>query len=185
MDKETQRGFILGASEDGTIYFRPKKNQYNIEIEQKVSNWLETVKTSLQDVYRLNINIRQTSRGYYRLTVLSKQLYTELLNFRKDYNKVLFENKNFQLGFLQGIFDAEGTVHNKRNQIRISSKNKTVMEITRKLLNKFGINTGKLYKDLAVFVLPFYGKDNMKMFAKNIGFRHPEKKQRLSVLISN
>ena len=185
MNKDNLRGFIFGASEDGTIYFRPKKNQYNIEIEQKVLGWLEAVKKAIQDVYGFNVNIRQTTRGPYRLTVLSKQLYTELIDFREDYSKILSENKEFQRGFLQGIFDAEGTVHNKRNQIRISSKNKKVMEITRRLLNRFGINTGKLYKDLAVFVLPFYGKNNMKTFAENIGFKHPGKKKRLSVLISN
>ena len=56
----TEKGFILGASEDGTIYYRPKKNQYNIEIEQKILQWLDVIKETLENVYGLRTNIRKT-----------------------------------------------------------------------------------------------------------------------------
>ena len=181
----TEKGFIFGASEDGTIYFRPKKNQYNIEIEQKILDWLEVVKKAVQDVYSLHVNIRQTSRGPYRLTVLSKQLYNEILGFRKDYGKILSMQKEFQIGFLQGIFDAEGTVHFNRYQIRIASKKLHLIEIIEYLLNKFQIKTGKIHKDKTVYVLPLYGKENLKKFSEIINFRHTEKKNRLSDLISD
>jgi len=180
----TEKGFIFGASEDGTIYFRSKRNQYNIEIEQKILSWLETVRKAIQQVYGLNVNIRQTSRGPYRLTVLSKSLYTELPDFRKEYSRLISEDRRFQIGFLQGMFDAEATVHFNRYQIRIASNKVELIKIVEKLLNSFQIKTGRIHKDVAVFVLPLYGKENLKRFAEIVNFRHEEKKLRLKKLLS-
>ena len=181
---DTVKGFIFGASEDGTVYFRQKRNQYNIEIEQKIPSWLDIVKKATQDCYGLNVNIRQTTRGPYSLTVLSKRLYTEILEFRKDYTKILSESSGFQKGFLQGIFDTEGTVHFNRYQIRVASKSFELIKTVEKLLTNFQIKTGKIHKDIAVFVLPIYGKHNLKRFADVINFRHDEKRARLSKLLS-
>jgi DNA-binding transcriptional regulator WhiA len=178
------RGFFLGATEDGTIYLRKSKYAYTIEIEQKVREWLVYVQDVLSREYSKKSNLRKTSRGYYRLIVYSKAIYNEVLDFRKDYRKLFLSSGAFQIGFLQGIYDAEGTVHCNRFQIRISSKQEDTMRIIENILNDLGISTGKVYKDLAVYVLPFYGRENLKKFRDIIGFRHPEKKQRLSDLLS-
>lgn len=179
------KGFVLGASEDGTVYYRPNKNQYNIEIEQKIRGWLEIVKDVIEKSYGLYVRIRETSKGYYRLTVLSKKLYNEILNRRKDYKDILSESRNFQLGFLQGFFDAEGTVHKERYAIRVSSKNEETIKVVKEILRQFGIKTGKIHDDKTVFVLPLYGKENLKKFSDIINFRHEEKKERLLNLTSD
>jgi len=179
-----EKGFVFGASEDGTIYYRPSRNQYNIEIEQKVPKWLEIVKKSIQKTYNKNVRISKTSRGYFRLLVYSKQLHNDLKSFRKDYSLILTENKNFQIGFLRGFFDAEGTVHNKRYSIRVSSKNRETILVIKKMLNNFNIKTGKIHADKTAYVLPLYGKENLRKFDSVISFRHEEKEQRLSNLLS-
>jgi len=180
----TEMGFVLGASEDGTVYYTPKKHQYNIEIEQKIPEWLEIVKSSIESCYGLYCRIRKTSKGYYRLTILSKQLYNEILGKRKNYKLILSEPIDFQLGFVQGIFDAEGTVHNKRYSIRVSSSKIQTIYVINKILEKFSIKTGKIYADKTAFILPIYGRENLKRFSDIVGFRHKEKKDRLQSLIS-
>jgi len=178
------KGFIFGSSEDGTLYFRKKKNAYTIEIEQKVREWLVHIQEVLKREYNKNSNLRTTSRGYYRLIFYSKEIFNEIKEFRKDYRKLLLSSGSFQVGFLQGIFDAEGAVHNKRYQIRIASKNKQTIDVTVELLNGLGVRTGKVHNDNGIFVLPFYGRENLQVFKETIGFRHPEKKKRLSNLLS-
>ncbi len=179
-----EKGFVFGASEDGTVYHRPSRNQYNIEIEQKVQKWLEIVKKAVQKTYNKNVRIARTSKGYFRLLVYSKKLHNDLKSFRKDYSKILTENKDFQTGFLRGFFDAEGTVHNKRYSIRVASKNKQTILVIKKMLNKFNIKTGKIHADKTAYVLPLYGKDNLERFDSVVSFRHEEKKERLSKLLS-
>jgi len=180
---EREKGFILGACEDGTFYYRGKKNQYTIEIEQKIYEWLEIVKKAFCRVYNKNSNLRKTSKGFYRLTIYSKKIYNELLETRKNYKKVLERSKEYQIGFLQGVFDAEGTVHNKRYSIRVASKKKEVINVIKEILEKLKIKTGKIYKDKTIYVLPLYGKENLIRFLNIIGFRHPQKKKKLLKLI--
>ncbi len=179
-----ERGFVFGACEDGTVYYKKNRNQYTIEYEQKILDWLEIVQKALQIVYNKSGKIRKTKAGYYRLYIYSKDIYLNILETRKDYRNILTKDKNFQIGFLQGIFDAEGTVHNKRYSIRIASKKLVIIELIRDLLEKFNIKTGKIYHDKTAIILPLYGKENLKKFNDVIGFRHKEKKAKLEKLIS-
>ena len=103
---------------------------------------------------------------------------------REDYSEILRKQESYQIGFLQGFFDAEGTVHNKRYSIRVASKKNEIIQTVKKLLEKFGIKTGKIHEDKTAFVLPLYGKENITKFSYVIGFRHQEKKDRLSKMIS-
>jgi len=103
---------------------------------------------------------------------------------RKDYRNILSEPRDFQLGFIQGFFDAEGTVHNKRYSIRVSSSKKQTIYVIKKILESFRIKTGKIHADKTAFILPIYGKENLKRFSDIINFRHRKKKNRLLGLIS-
>ena len=179
-----EKGFVLGASEDGIVYYRKSKNEYGLEIEQKSIEWLEKVKMSLMKGYGKKSKIRKTKRGYYRLNVYSKDLYNELLGFRKNPGKILEQPKSFRIGFLQGIFDAEGSVRLGRNHITISSNRKSVIKVICSLLEEMKINSGKNWTDKnSVTTIPIYGKENMKKFSSGIAFRHPDKKYRLELLV--
>lgn len=181
---ETKKGFVFGACEDATIYYQPNKSQYKTEIDQQDRKWLETVKEAFEMAYELHCKIYTTHRGYARLVVYSKSLYNELTQKRKEYLHILQEPTAYQLGFLQGIFDAEGSVDKKRYFIRVSSQNKKTITVIKTLLKKFGLCIGKPYYVNTVTVLPLYGKENVKKFHKIIDFRHTEKKNRLNELIS-
>ena len=110
---ERNKGFIVGASEDGTLYLDAKKNAYILEIEQNNREWLETIKKTFLIAYNKNCKIDKKKTGYFRLSCYSKQIYGELLEIRKSFSKILNKSKDYKIGFLQGVFDAEGSVHNK------------------------------------------------------------------------
>ena len=180
-----EKGFVFGASHDGIVYYREEKNEYGLEIDQKSLQWLETVQKSLEKAYKKKSKIRKTKRGDFRLNVYSKELYSELQKFRNNPELVLDENKEFQTGFLQGIFDAEGSIRLERRFVTVSSNNVKTIRVVVKLLEKLGLKTGKPFKDKNnVISIPFYGKENLAVFDKTIGFRHPEKKQRLELFIN-
>ena len=180
-----EKGFVLGASEDGIVYYRENKNEYGLEIEQKNPEWLETVQKALKKAYNKKSKMRKMKKGYYRLNVYSKDIYTELLKFRENPRLILEQSKEFQLGFLQGVFDAEGSVRKDRNHITVSLNRKNTIEIIQKLLSEIDIKTGKHWQDKTlVITIPIYGSKNMKKFYSTINFRHPEKAQRLRLLVN-
>ncbi len=181
-----ERGFVLGASEDGIIYYRKSKNEYGLEIEQKNPEWLEVVQKALEKAYNKKSKIRKTKKGYYRLNVYSKDIYSELLEFRKNPETILHQPMEFQIGFLQGVFDAEGSVRKGRNHITVSLNRKDTIDVIQKLLSRIGIETGKHWQDKnLVITIPIYGSENMKKFHSLLDFRHPDKSERLKLLLVN
>lgn len=179
-----EKGFILGASEDGIVYYRKNKNEYGLEIEQKNREWLEIVQKALEKAYNKKSNIRKMKKGYYRLNVYSKNIYNELMKFRKTPELILLEPKEFQTEFLCGVFDAEGSVRKDRNHISISLNKENTIQVIQELISRTGIKTGKQWKDKSsVITIPIYGSENMQRFSNTINFRHPDKARRLEDLI--
>ena len=182
---EKYKGFIVGASEDGVLYYSPKKNAYILEIEQNNKEWLEIVKKALLIAYNKNCKIDKKKSGYFRLSCYSKQIYNDLIETRKDFSKILKKSNDYKIGFLQGIFDAEGSVHNKRLSIRIYSKKQEIISLIEQLLQQQRISTGKLYVDKRnqVIMVPIYGKHNLRKFQQKISFNHVHKEYRLRNLL--
>ncbi|MBI2972111.1 MAG: hypothetical protein HYY37_06855 [Candidatus Aenigmarchaeota archaeon] len=180
-----EKGFILGATEDGILYYRENKNEYGLEIEQKVMEWLLVVQEALKIAYNKQSRIRKMKKGYYRLNVYSKSLYHELVGLRNNPQRILEQPEAFQTGFLQGIFDAEGSVRLDRNHISVSSNRESLISLVTFLLVKRDIIAGKPWQDSAgVISLSIYGIDDIKKFSDLVGFRHPEKKHRLQLLVN-
>jgi len=179
--KDLIHGFLVGASEDAAVYNKKRKNEYIVEIEQKSKEWLEFVQEAVLRFFGKNIKIRKTSKGFYRLTIYSKDFFTEIKKHRENSSWILNESDEFQTGFLQGFYDAEGSIKKSRNHITSSSNRKDLIDVAEELLKKFNIRTGKQWKDKNnVITLPFYGKDNMIKFSRIVDFRHPEKRERLA-----
>lgn len=178
-------GFIVGSSEDGVLYYSPKKNAYILEIEQNNKEWLEIVRKAFVVAYNKNCRIDKKKSGYFRLSCYSKKIYNDILDVRKDFSGILQKSNQFKIGFLQGVFDAEGSVHNKRFSIRIYSKKKILITLTKELLNQLGITTGKIHTDKRtnVLMLPIYGKQNLEKFRQKINFNHAQKEYRLKNLL--
>lgn len=86
---------------------------------------------------------------------------------------------------MQGVFDAEGSVLKTRNVISIGSKNKKLLSVCKELLKEMKINCGNICKsngDIMKFCI--YGKYNLRLFRDKIGFSHPNKLQKLNLLLS-
>ena len=182
--QDQEKGFVLGACEDGTVYFKKNRNQYTIEIEQKNPQWLGVVQKAVLMAYKKRSIIYKTPKGYYRLLIYSKKIYSDLVPKRTNHLSILAERKKYQLGYLQGIAYAEGTVHKDRFQIRISSKDIDTINVVREILERNGIKTGKVSEDETAYVLPMYGRKNLMRFKSAVGFRHAEKEERLAKLSS-
>ena len=182
---EEKKGFIVGACEDGTIYFSPKKNAYILEVEQNNIQWLQTLQTAFFVAYNKKCRIDKKKSGYFRLSCYSKNIYNDILNARKDFSRVLRKSDDYKIGFLQGVFDAEGSVHNKRLSIRVYSKKKKLISLIGILLEELGIKAGKVHTDKRtnVLMLPIYGKQNLKLFRQKINFAHNKKEYRLKNLL--
>ncbi len=182
---EKSKGFIIGACEDGVLYYSRKKNAYILEIEQDNKEWLETIQKAFLVAYNKYCKIDKKKSGYFRLSCYSKKVYKDLIEERKDFSRILKKSKYYKIGFLQGVFDAEGSVHNNRLCVRIYSKNKKLILTIQRLLEQLTITTGKIHVDKRtnVLMLPIYGKQNLKKFHKLINFNHVPKEYRLKNLL--
>ena len=125
MNSEKSLGFIFGACEDGCIY-KTKRNEWIVEYEQKYIEWLPLIQQHLQKL-GYKSRIRKTSKGYFRLTCYSKELFNKIADFRQNHYALTTKSKEFQLEFVRGMFDAEGSVHHKRFQISLYNKNQELI----------------------------------------------------------
>ena len=177
-----EKGFIIGACEDSTPYFSVKKHAYIIEIEQSNRGWLERVQKAFLLAYGKRCAIHKRKNGYFRLTCYSKQVYYDVLAAREQISLLCQAPLAYQLGFLQGVYDAEGHVHKDRLNIRVYSKRHDLILVIQTLLARLGITTGSIYLDKRndVLSLPIYGRMNLETFSQQISFSHPLKLSRLN-----
>ncbi len=173
-------GFLVGASEDAVVYNNKRKYEYIVEIDQKSQEWLKIVQYAVQKDFNKSITVRKTSKGYYRITIFSKDFFNAIKKHRENSTWIIDKPEVFQLGFLQGMFDAEGSIKKVRNHITVSSNREDLIKTVQILLKKYGFRLGKTWKDKNnVITLPFYGRDSLQRFQELINFRHPDKKKRL------
>jgi len=130
-------------------------------------------------------------KPYFRLSFNSKILYEALRPYKqKGYlwqiPQFLTTNESL-IGFLQGIWDSEGTINiqsNSGNEISMSSKYKSNLEQVKKLLAKFNVQ-GRIYhvKTQGRYDLRIKGYWNLLSFQKQINFRIPQKRRKLAEAI--
>jgi len=181
----TEIFFIVGALEDAHFSEREKYGDYTIEIDQKNKEWLELLSQKLHKHFKKLPKIRKRKDGNYRLRLHSKAILEEVKDVVKFVHaNIVEENTKAKVNFLRGIYDAEGSVHKERYSIVLSNKKEHLIELSRKMLNELGIKTGKVYIDKnGVRNLPIYGRENLIVFKKLVGFYHPKKRERLNYLI--
>ncbi len=173
--------FILGAMEDGNLSSRPEIGDFTIEIEQKNKEWLLNLAKYFRFAFKVKPKISERKKkNIYRLRIYSKDVFQKMQRLRKNIQKITKERKEIQKYYLRGIFDAEGSVDKNKYRITLSNKNLKLLKICKKLLAKLGIETGKIWEyKWGVKVLPVLGKEKLKIFKKEIGFSHPDKKSKL------
>ncbi len=174
--------FLVGALEDGYLGCRKDKGEFLVEFYQKNIEWLWCqVVPRLRDT-GFNPRIKRFKRNYWRVTVYSKNLYEVLANARKTLYELL-ENASLEdvraLNYLRGAFDCEGSVHKTLFRITFWNRDMVKLVFVKKLLGTGGIKCGEVVYSRKVGGLPIYGKRNLELFSRLIGFRHPVKKASL------
>jgi hypothetical protein len=139
--------------------------------------------------------------------IQNKKIIQKLLNLAKSYKSESIEIPNWLRNteektlFVRSLFDDEGTVglrkFNKTGEIKrdihIALKSKRMIIQLKKFLQEIGIKTNKLVKDRRTrnnktyinWVLYITGKENLDLFKKTINFKHPEKVQKLKILLNS
>jgi len=180
--KNWQIGFVFGK-EDKEIYSFIKKycNKLGIDI-----NGCDRLKT----------------KGVIELATTNKIARDLFLKKFKAVSKkegipitVLRGNREFQKGFLNGLFSSDGNVHSmyrgtKRvRRITLTSAHTKLIEDVQLLLSTFGIVSRVRYskcelngKEYDRFDLHINGKD-VNSFAKSIGFKNKNKQKKLNTLL--
>ena len=189
-------GLVLGDGYVDTkcIYV----NSTKMELIKLFSNAAKDIHPSLRPIIDSRVVTRTFPNGkkrtdiQYRCRVYSKLLAKFLKQYKLDDYKwcipEIFSNKESKLGFLRGIYDAEGcvtrTIKNNWRGIRIiiSSKHKENLEQVQKILQEFGIvayiqNGDKCYN------LTIASKENVIKFYKKINFGLERKAKKLKELI--
>ena len=177
--------FLLGALEDAALISRPEKGEYVIEMEQKNKKWLEIVASSVEAIFGKKPKIKKRKRGYYRLRFYSKEAYSFLTRERENmFGNWKSMSKEEMIAFLRGVFDAEGSVLSTRYVISLGNKDEKLLRICKEMLRRLGIKCGNITRSTkSVKKISIYGKDNLLLFKKLIGFSHPDKRKKLDALL--
>lgn len=157
----------------------------------------------------LNFHKSTKRKNNTRYEISSKSLadyfqYIGFVSVSRSHEKKIPErlfsiSKENIANLVSGLFDADGTARKNRQSISITSTSKTMIEQLRSILSNFGILTNfqkfvrkedkrekwKNYVLHDTFTLAINDKDSLRIFRDEIGFRHPEKKDKLNRIIEN
>ena len=178
--------FILGAMEDGCLIKRENIGAYTIEFDQKNKEWLKKLNDCFGNVFKKTTNVKKTKRGYYRLSIHSKEIFDQLQKLMKN-RMQLVENSSTacKASFLRGVFDAESSVHPNRFVIALSNKNTDLLKFCKELLEDFDIKTGSICRsNRDVFEVCIFGRENLQKYKEKIGFSHPNRIKKLDRILN-
>ena len=138
---EKERGYLFGLFEgDGYKLYETKSRHYRIEFylnsrrDKKIISFL----ISLLKKIDLKVQIYQDKRySCKRIMVYSRKLF----NIVEKKISLKDKSKGFNIGFVSGLIDSEGYVHNKKSYIMIVNTNKDVLNNCKQFLESIGINS--------------------------------------------
>jgi len=132
-------GYIIGLLHgDGYLYHDKKQRHYNIEfyLHSEKDKDIQTYLIHLLKKLELKPLIFKDKRfKCVRIRCRSKIFYTLF----KKLKKKIISHKNFKLGFISGLIDAEGDIISKK-WVRISNTNKNLINKVKRILKNLNIN---------------------------------------------
>ncbi|MFH1226058.1 MAG: LAGLIDADG family homing endonuclease [bacterium] len=173
---KTIKAYFLGALHDGTF-----SSNKRFRISQKGKNWLKILKRLLREIdYSSWIYKEGKDRDVYVLETLAP-----FLDFK--FNPENLRTKDEIKSYIRGFFDAEGGIpksEKDRFYIQLTQNDRTKLRRIKNLLNKLGIETGKIHNP-SKRVDPEYWRmyvlsKSHKDFVKKIGSFHPRKLKTLT-----
>ncbi len=188
-------GYILGlVIGDGSIQATKTRN-YRISLETTRKDYADLFEEVLKrrlpsltagrgrrEKKRQFPNGRITKTPTFTIHASSKQLYEFIRPYKQDdfhwqIPKLALERKDAARGFLQGIFDAEGSVDRTAPSVRLFSKHRGNLLPVRELLKSLGV---KSWVRLPRGELRISSRGNCIRFQKEVGFRYEPKRKKLA-----
>lgn len=157
-DLDYMRGYICGMTDgDGTARWKPIEGSTGKENDPRRQVWWRIAITDIEPLERLikyleKIDISHNGIGsfpktldhykdVFKIEIRKQQSLDRLHSF--VFSEKINNNENYMLGYLAGIFDAEGSFATQ-GQTRISQKQSNhVIETSLKYLNYFGFDAAK------------------------------------------
>ncbi|MCD6477142.1 MAG: hypothetical protein J7K26_03210, partial [Candidatus Aenigmarchaeota archaeon] len=162
-------GYIIG---DGHI----EKHKY-IELRDKKLETLKYYEKLIKTVFNCNSTFSKIKdKNCWRMRTYSVLIANFIEKIISDLQVIYKSPNNVVAGFLRGLFDAEGSVHKRGNEITFSMTDKQFVKIIQLLLLRFEINSSinthlngtNKTKNNYITTLSIRGK-NIEKF-KKIGF---------------
>ncbi len=180
--------YLAGAAEDAYLGTNREKG-YEFDMESKSKQWLEcAIAPRLIRLIKKPVRVRKrTTRPYYRLRIWNKALVTTLASIREMPLQVLNWSEEFQLLWVRGFIDAEGSVtQSGDNQPMLSVYNKNLqkLQIIEKILSPYKIKA-RYYKPPKrdVWQQYFTGRSNLSKLSEMVKIEHPEKSNNLRLYL--
>lgn len=205
---EKDMAYLLGALRDGCFIRNDRYYTYRIKIYQKNKTWIVILSKIIYKLFKKKPTITLDKRdNVWNLMVNSREIYEKLIAIsdfpgnQKIWNVpkvVLNSSLEIQKEFVKGFFDSEGglphmengNIESKNIRVHFTQANRQCLEEVRKILQKLGFKTGMVcgpyYKkgfENPVYRLSIHGKEQVAKFSRVIGSLHPDKKNRLDIVV--
>jgi len=176
-------GLVLG---DGSFCRNEKEDQYLISVKSTRKE-LRRVFSKVCEKILPNFSVSTWEwKDLYGATLGSKKLYEELDSLKEENSwrppNFVDENDESLLGFLQGVWDAEGNVDPSNPELSISSGSKRSLKILKEKMEDVGIEVCD-YCDDYFPRLRITKRDAISRFAEKVNFRIKRKAEKLQRII--
>ena len=193
-------GYILGTTlgdggiyiESGTVKLGVIDKDFTLAFKKALEEW---------SGFKVSFYYYKNYTTPYQVNLSSKYVANFLKNF--DINKIKTSFKKIKKMFLRGMYDSEGCVDSGMKEIKLSNKNKQLLQFCKDLLSDLDIESGKIgvvVKRGSYTILPdkkkflvkrncyefiIYGKKNLIKFKDLISFSIKRKQDKLVKMINS
>ncbi len=172
--------FIGIFTGDGNFFFDKNKHHYRITIYTGLyeEDYRKHLKRLFKDLFSKTPRIYKNYKTNVQLTqYYSKDIYLLIkryLTWNKNktksvrLKKIMFNEQNFLIGFLRGLFDTDGGIYKKKNKVAFGTASKYLAYQIRNILKSFNLPPGFYkYSNKDFYYIDLYG-DRTRRFMKLI-----------------
>ena len=177
---------------DGYVIKNPKvqrQKYYYVGFRNTNLILLKDFQKKFKKIFGVKPSLREGERCIIGSKEIYKRLIGEFNSFYSSEWQMPKLNKKLSNFWLRAFFDCEGWVFCKSHQNRhigLDSINEKGLDQIIVSLNKKGIKTiKKTNKKRKMYRIFIYGKENLRLFQKEINFLHPGKREKLKEVIGD